>query len=111
MKLKLSTLVFLLVIVFLFYHYYLQPQYKNQDDNQITQEDQYVQPPTVTQDFAPDGVTDLDQLFGYSQYENFNVTPIELPPAPEKYTYGNTYDSEVYPQAGNVRPDNYTILE
>ena len=101
MKLKLSTLLVIIGVIFFTYYYfnYAPCQDKVQPSVPIMPPPPEEEGVTMLEIQENQGLTNLDTPFG--QYENFQVTPTS------KQSIQSVYDTtSVDNLAGNVRPDN-----
>ena len=107
MKLKLSTLVVIIGIIFFAYYYLIYSPCQA-----VSPPPQQLQPPPPQEVFPIEEVTllDLDDI----TQENFAVTP-RLPRPVEYESRQQTQNSynpdDIYELAGNIRPDNVMIVD
>ena len=110
MKLKLSTLIVIIGLIFAGYYYFIHnPCQPPSIIHEKTPFQTQVLPPPPPQ---TNGVTVIDSSADVTPLpeENFSVTPITNDY--EEYENPNIYDpNQMYQLAGNVRPDNVMQVE
>lgn len=113
MQLKISTLLAIVALLFIYYFYFLAPSEKK-----MVQPSSYQPQPQQHQQLPPqpphvdDNVTILDVPM--PRVESFAVTSIEdlyEPEINDTNPYANIYSDQPYDLAGNVRPDNVLIFD
>ena len=104
MKLKLSTLIVIIGLIFVGYYYFIFTPCQAASIKTVQEKQQ--QPHYIPH--QPEGVTMLDLDYpDEDMYENFEVTPLDGYDEGSRQAIQSTYDSsDIYDLAGNVRPDN-----